>query len=198
MTTKGGGRTTIQCRSDGWVEVIVLISRQHGYDSQQASASSLSLPIMSAFLWNPQDVTRSSLMWPWPVRMVSWKRLTRWCRRRLIHLHNQNKHPHPSIWAGAFAPLLKKDITAPGSSSTRSLCTPFLAMENISSIFFSILTLRGQCVLWASCMGSDYFQMLTFSVFMNAWYGLEAESTREDDKIQDDVCLFLVVEDQNR
>ena len=62
MKTKGGGRTTIQCRSDGWVEVIVLISRQHGYDNQQASASSLSLPIMSAFLWNPQDVTRSSLM----------------------------------------------------------------------------------------------------------------------------------------
>ena len=51
-----------ECRSDGLVEVIVLISRQHGYDSQQASASSLSLPIMSAFLWNPQDVTRSSLM----------------------------------------------------------------------------------------------------------------------------------------
>ena len=62
MTTKGGGRTTIQCRSDGLVEVIVLISRQHGYDSQQAYASSLSLPIMSAFLWNPQDMTRSSLM----------------------------------------------------------------------------------------------------------------------------------------
>ena len=31
---------------------------------------------------------------------------------------------------------------------------------------------------------------------MSAWYGLEAESTREDNKIQDDLRLFLVVEDQ--
>ena len=38
--------------------------------------------------------------------------------------------------------------------------------------------------------------MLLFLVFMGAWYGLEAESTREDNKIQDDLRLFLVVEDQ--
>ena len=31
---------------------------------------------------------------------------------------------------------------------------------------------------------------------MSACYGLEAESTREDNKIQDDLRLFLVVEDQ--
>ena len=31
ITRKGGGRTTIQCRSDGWAEIIVLISRQHGF-----------------------------------------------------------------------------------------------------------------------------------------------------------------------
>ena len=38
---KGGGRTTIQCMSDGLVENIVLISRKYGYESQQASSSSL-------------------------------------------------------------------------------------------------------------------------------------------------------------
>ena len=69
--------------------IIILISRQ--------------LAIMSAFLWNPHEMAQSSLMWPWPVRMVSCKRLTRWCRLWLIPLNNENKHSHPSIWAGGFA-----------------------------------------------------------------------------------------------
>ena len=37
----------------------------------------LFLAIMAAFLWNPHEMTQSSLMWPWPVRMVSYKRLIR-------------------------------------------------------------------------------------------------------------------------
>ena len=41
QNAQGGGRTTNQCMSDGWVEIIVLISRKHGYESQQASSSSL-------------------------------------------------------------------------------------------------------------------------------------------------------------
>ena len=38
---KGGGRATVQCRSDGWVEINMLISKQLCYESQQASSSSL-------------------------------------------------------------------------------------------------------------------------------------------------------------
>ena len=41
MATKGGGRTTNQRMSDGWVEIIVLLSRKHGYETQQAFSSSL-------------------------------------------------------------------------------------------------------------------------------------------------------------
>ena len=33
--------TTNQCMSNGWVEIIVLISTKHGYESQEASSSSL-------------------------------------------------------------------------------------------------------------------------------------------------------------
>ena len=40
MPRKGGRRSTIHCRSYGWVNLIVLISRQHGYESQLASSSS--------------------------------------------------------------------------------------------------------------------------------------------------------------
>ena len=36
---KGGGRAEVQCRSDGWVEISMLISRQLGYESQEASSS---------------------------------------------------------------------------------------------------------------------------------------------------------------
>ena len=112
---------------------------------------------MSAFLWNPHEMTRSSLMWPWPVRMVSCKRLTKWCRIRLIPLINQNKHSHPSIWAGGFAPPPEKNnlthkvffqLLVRLAFAAKGLCTPFLVMENITSIFFPIRTLRGQCVGW--------------------------------------------------
>ena len=39
------------------------------------------------------------------------------------------------------------------------------------------------------------FKCWPLSVFMSAWYGLEAESTCEDNKLQEDLRLFLVVED---
>ena len=67
---------------------------------------SLSLAIKPALPLEPQNMTGSSLIWPWPMRMVSWKRL-RWCRLQLIPLPNQNKHPHSPIWAGGFAPPTK-------------------------------------------------------------------------------------------
>ena len=41
QNAQGGGRTTNQCMLDGWVEIIVLISRKHCYESQQASSSTL-------------------------------------------------------------------------------------------------------------------------------------------------------------
>ena len=41
QNAQGGERTTNQCMSDGWVEIIVLISRKHGFESQKASSSSL-------------------------------------------------------------------------------------------------------------------------------------------------------------
>ena len=41
QNAQGGGRTTNQWTSDRWVEIIVLISRKYGYESQQASSSSL-------------------------------------------------------------------------------------------------------------------------------------------------------------
>ena len=87
ITRKRGGRTTIQCRSDGWAEIIVLISRQHGYWKQTSLL--LFLELQSALPLKPQNMTGSSLMWPWPVRMMSWKRLIRWCRLWLIPLPNQ-------------------------------------------------------------------------------------------------------------
>ena len=77
--------------------------------------------------------------------MVSWKRLTRWCRRRLIHLHNQNKHPHPSIWARGFAPPPKKTSLLTKSSLSswfvqhsqpRAFVLPWLSWKILLVYFF--------------------------------------------------------------
>ena len=70
IARKGRGRTTIQCRSYGWAEITVLISRQRGY--WKPTILLLFLAIQSALPLEPQNMTESSLMWPWPVRMVSW------------------------------------------------------------------------------------------------------------------------------
>ena len=77
--------------------------------------------------------------------MVSWKRLTRWCRRRLIHLHNQNKHPHPLIWARGFAPPPKKTSLLTKSSLSswfvqhsqpRAFVLPWLSWKILLVYFF--------------------------------------------------------------
>ena len=77
--------------------------------------------------------------------MVSWKRLTRWCRRRLIHLHNQNKHPHPLIWARGFAPPPKKTSLLTKSSLSswfvqhsqpRAFVLPLLSWKILLVYFF--------------------------------------------------------------
>ena len=77
--------------------------------------------------------------------MVSWKKLTRWCRRRLIHLHNQNKHPHPLIWARGFAPPPKKTSLLTKSSLSswfvqhsqpRAFVLPWLSWKILLVYFF--------------------------------------------------------------
>ena len=65
----------------------MLISRQHSY--WKPTSLLLFLELQSALPLKPQNMTGSSLMWPWPVRMMSWKRLIRWCRLWLIPLPNQ-------------------------------------------------------------------------------------------------------------
>ena len=90
--------------------------------------------------------------------MVSWKRLTRWCRRRLIHLHNQNKHPHPLIWARGFAPPPKKTSLLTKSSLSswfvqhsqpRAFVLPWLSWKILLVYFFQFGHFGGSvpCVL---------------------------------------------------
>ena len=93
--------------------------------------------------------------------MVSWKRLTRWCRRRLIHLHNQNKHPHPLIWARGFAPPPKKTSLLTKSSLSswfvqhsqpRAFVLPLLSWK-ILLVYFFLFGHFGDSVLHARVQG---------------------------------------------